>query len=221
MTTLTVQKDTDIMVIDEISDRDLLNLCIADPSLSICRDDNFWRERLFRKHGRVQKSPEKTWKTFYLQLVYYMGYVYLNISMSSAARGGHQDLVDFFIQKGANDLNTGMENAAEGGHRDLVEFFIQKGANNLDRGMYLAALRGYKDLVNFFIQKGANYWDGGMAGAARGGHRDLVEFFIQKGARDWKYGMESTAPGHRDLVKFFRKKMKEKKNERKITRFFR
>jgi sulfur relay (sulfurtransferase) DsrC/TusE family protein len=33
--------------------------------------------------------------------------------------------------------------------------------------------------------------------------------------------MESTAPGHRDLVKFFRKKMKEKKNERKITRFFR
>jgi hypothetical protein len=183
MTTLTLQKQTDIVISDEISDRDLLNLCIANPSLSICRDDNFWRERLFRKYGNVQKSDEKTWKTFYLQLLYYMDKSdnNANKAMRLAAKGGHRDLVDLFIQRGANDWNLGMYGAAEGGHRDLVDFFIQRGATD---------------------------WNSGMARAAEGGHRDLVEFFIQKGADDWVLGMECAAlEGHRDLVKFFKEKM--------------
>ena len=70
-----------------------------------------------------------------------------------------------------------MDGAALGGHKDLVEFFITKGANNWDRGMTQAALGGHKDLVEFFICKGANNWEGGMEDAALGGHEDLAEFF--------------------------------------------
>ena len=43
--------------------------------------------------------------------------------MENAARGGHKDLVDFFIEKGGNDLNSGMSFAATRGHKDLVLFF--------------------------------------------------------------------------------------------------
>ena len=50
--------------------------------------------------------------------------------MSSSVQGGHKDLVEYFISKGANDWNWGMDRAAQGGHKDLVEFFISKGANN-------------------------------------------------------------------------------------------
>jgi hypothetical protein len=160
MTTLTLQKQTDRIVTDEISDRDLLNLCIANPSLSICNDNNFWRDRLFQKYGRIEKSSEKTWKTFYLQLVYYM-------------------------DKSNNDVDTAMELAANGGHRDLVDLFIQRGATNWKWGMYRAAEGGHRDLVDFFIKKGATDWNWGMSGAAEGGHRDLVDFFIQKGANTW------------------------------------
>ena len=47
--------------------------------------------------------------------------------MRCAAIGGHKDLVEFFISKGANDWNWGMRGAAEGGHQDLVDFFVAKG----------------------------------------------------------------------------------------------
>ncbi len=46
--------------------------------------------------------------------------------MYGAAEGGHKDLVEFFIEKGAKDWNQGMLDAREGGHIDLVEFFRKK-----------------------------------------------------------------------------------------------
>ena len=48
--------------------------------------------------------------------------------MKLATQGGHRNLVDFFISKGANGWNGGMFYAAEGGHQDLIDFFISKGA---------------------------------------------------------------------------------------------
>lgn len=46
--------------------------------------------------------------------------------MGGAARGGHKDLVEFFITKGANEWNDGMRAAARGGQKDLVDFFKGK-----------------------------------------------------------------------------------------------
>ena len=180
MTTLTRQKDTDKIISNEISDRDLLNLCIANPSLSICKDDNFWRERLFRKYGRAEKSPEKSWKTFYLQIVYYTDKINnVDREMYYAAKGGHRDLVDFFIKKGAKDWNLGIYGATQGGHMDLINFFIDKGAD-INWGLETAARGGRRDLVDFFIQKGADNWVGGLYNAANAGHHDLVQFFQKK-----------------------------------------
>ena len=67
MTTLTGNKATDVLITENLTDRELLNFCIASPDTSICRDDNFWRDRLFKRQGRVEKSPNKSWKTFYLK----------------------------------------------------------------------------------------------------------------------------------------------------------
>ena len=53
--------------------------------------------------------------------------------MTFAAEGGHQQLVELFILKGANCLNQEMYGAARGDYKELVEFLIEKGANNLDR----------------------------------------------------------------------------------------
>ena len=50
----------------------------------------------------------------------------LNGGLIEVAKGGHKDLVKFFISKGANGWVWGMAGAAEGGHNDLVEFFKTK-----------------------------------------------------------------------------------------------
>jgi hypothetical protein len=52
--------------------------------------------------------------------------------MHGAANGGHKDLIDYFISKGADDWNAGLRGAAGGNHKDLVEFFISKGADDFD-----------------------------------------------------------------------------------------
>ena len=82
-----------------------------------------------------------------------------NESLYEAARGGHADLVVFFISKGASDWNLGMRGAAEGGHGDLVDFFISKGASSWNSGMRAVAQGGHGDLVDFFISKGASSWN--------------------------------------------------------------
>jgi len=50
--------------------------------------------------------------------------------MQGAAQGGHKDLIEWFISKGADDWNWGMERAAQGGHKELVELFKQKIGSN-------------------------------------------------------------------------------------------
>jgi hypothetical protein len=49
-----------------------------------------------------------------------------NTAIYCAARGGHKDLVEYFISKGADNWNYGMRGAAEGGHKELEEWFKQK-----------------------------------------------------------------------------------------------
>ena len=49
--------------------------------------------------------------------------------MVYATDGGHKDLVEFFVEKGADDWDWAMEHAIRKGHEDLQKFFIKKGAN--------------------------------------------------------------------------------------------
>ena len=83
-------------------------------------------------------------------------------------------------QKNERPLDRKMSEAAEGGHKDLVDFFISKGANYWNWGLLGAAKGGNKDLLDFFISNGANDWNCGLFGAAKGGHKDLVDFFEKK-----------------------------------------
>jgi len=54
----------------------------------------------------------------------------LNEGLFRACRGGHRDLAELMIKKGATDLNWGLEGACEGGHRELAEWMIEKGADS-------------------------------------------------------------------------------------------
>jgi hypothetical protein len=98
--------------------------------------------------------------------------------------------------------------ASEGGHRDLVNLFITKGATDWNWALQAASCGGHRDLVDFFIAKGANHWDWALEGASRGGHRDLVDLFIAKGANNWNLALYFASHGdHQDLIEFFKAKL--------------
>ena len=65
-------------------------------------------------------------ETKLLSLTYYSNKYTPNKALEKVAEKGRTDLVEFFIEKGANDWNKGMEVAARGGHKELVDFFKKK-----------------------------------------------------------------------------------------------
>ena len=212
MNILTGNKDTDLLILDNLDDKSLINFCLVNKEANrLCSIDSFWRNRLVRKYGEESlqfKSPERTWKQFYLSILkYWDDRDDMEESMLNAAEAGDKDLVDFFISKGADDWDSGMESAAEGGHKDLVDFFISKGANWWDWGMNGAARGGHKDLVDFFISK-ASDWGDSTYYAALEGHKDIIELFISKGINEHEWDMGKLGAikgGHEDLIDLFQK----------------
>jgi hypothetical protein len=108
----------------------------------------------------------------------------------------------------SRDWNWGLEGACWGGHRDLVELMIDKGADLWDEGLVAACRGGHRDLVEWMIDKGADDWNWGLEAACHGGHRDLVELMITKGdergfAFNWNWGLKAACNGgHCDFVEW-------------------
>lgn len=103
--------------------------------------------------------------------------------MYGAAKGGHKDLVEFFINKGADNWSYGLSGATQSGNLDLVDFFVKKGANDkivdFNEGLYIAAKNGDEKMVNYFIKKGADDIQFGLYGAKQSKNSDLIRFFYR------------------------------------------
>jgi hypothetical protein len=79
-------------------------------------------------------------------------------------------------------VNCALRGSCKGGHHELAELMIDKGANNLNWGLHYACLGGHHDLIEFMISKGADNFNGGLSGACEGNHLDLVKLMISLGA---------------------------------------
>jgi hypothetical protein len=182
---LSGNKDVDLKIMSNLDNRSLFNFFISDPKNEylkrLSENQDFWRNRLINDFPEFN-SQNKNWKQNYLALVYYSDKYTPNKAMKKLAKKGvkYKNLIDFFIEKGANLWNMGMYGAARGGHKELVDFFIEKGANFWNSGMYFAVLGGHKELVDFFIEKGADDWYSGMRGSKRGRNKELLDFFNRK-----------------------------------------
>lgn len=73
---LTGNKDADLLILSNLEDKDLFNFCLANQKAAVlCRDDNFWRNRFYKKYGALleeapQLKPEdQSWKNFYMSVI--------------------------------------------------------------------------------------------------------------------------------------------------------
>jgi ankyrin repeat protein len=103
-------------------------------------------------------------------------------ALRGACRGGYIELVQFMIERGANDWNYGLWNACYGDHIEIVWLMIEKGAYDWNYGLLGACQSGHIELVQLMIEKGADDWNGGLMNACFGGHVELIRLMIEKGA---------------------------------------
>ena len=121
-----------------------------------------------------------------------------------AAAGGHKELVQLMLDKGANNYNDGLACAAWGGHMGLVQLMLDKGADP-NNGLSGAALGGHLDIVQLMLDKGANNYNDGLRAAAKYGHKDVVQLMLDKGATNLDYALrESESYGHTECAELIR-----------------
>lgn len=80
-----------------INDKEIMHVCLNNPTSWFCNDENFWQDRLYKRYGKHPKMETKTWKQFYLQIVYITDkYQQKQDRLSAAIKKGDSDLIQFF-----------------------------------------------------------------------------------------------------------------------------
>ena len=83
-TGITGIKDTDFIILSNLNDRDVVNMCQVNRySRELCNNENFWMNRTIKRFARFSKSIKQDrvnlnlkWKEFYIKLVNITKYFY-------------------------------------------------------------------------------------------------------------------------------------------------
>ena len=67
----TQNKDADRLILQELDDRDLFSTILANKYVSTLPNENFWRNRLFKRYPSSlgYKKENQTWREYYLSLI--------------------------------------------------------------------------------------------------------------------------------------------------------
>lgn len=122
---------------------------------------------------------------------------------SGASRGGHIDILELFISKGASNWNECMNEACKGGHMNIIEFMIAKGANDWNLCLNTACLYRHLEISKLMIERGGNDFNSCMSNACYCDDLDFVRTMIEKGATDFNKSLRSACGiGNVKMAKF-------------------
>lgn len=130
---------------------------------------------------------------------------YLTKGLEGAADGGHIDLIESFLEKGATRSHNVHYYAAKNGSPEVMKFFDYTTDDQKCRRFEGASRGGRLDIVRRVLKedKGIVSIENGLLAAATGGHLELVTFFVENGAKNLYYPVRSAAKkGHLPVVKY-------------------
>ena len=152
-------KDVDMMVMEQLSDRDLLNLCSASKMThSICQNETFWRKRTEKKYDIFSKDDKRTWRNFYLAILRYQdtpgqGILDLSYKWGSPDTKRYLEnnvLVEYLKSLLKKHIETQLLKHVERINIPFPKSFINKTVNNLYNA---AAKSGDLDMLDGEIPK--------------------------------------------------------------------
>jgi hypothetical protein len=95
-----------------------------------------------------------------------------------AAQGGHRDILERALRKGANNIYWIAKMAAKGGNLDIVTDMVNREVRNFDGIAEYAAEGGHLDIVKYAINNGATNYDKIAEGAATAGYLEIVKYIL-------------------------------------------
>lgn len=96
-----------------------------------------------------------------------------------AAKHGNRKMIDLTITP--STLNTGLWGACEGGNLQLVEEFLNLGANDIDQALEYAAVSGNEEIIDLLLKLGVRKVDRAIISAIRNDHDEVTKKLIDWG----------------------------------------
>lgn len=200
---LTGLKDVDRFIIDQLSDREVLEFCKTSKysNEKIC-DETFFRNRVITHYSNTLKYKDKVkkrnWKNYFLSLVYYIDKLnseyQFNYLIGFKNKDGSPEL-EYLARKLAPnyykyDKNMALKNASRNGRLEVVKYLVeQEQAANIhaidDEVFILASYYGHLDVVKYLVEQGANIHandDGPLRIASENGNLPVVKYLVKQGA---------------------------------------
>ena len=166
MTTLTGNKDVDLTILEYLEDKDLFLFCetgkLDKYVRKLCGDEYFWMNRVRKTFGKLKKVENRTWKNFYLSLIYYID------------KYGDRKMEDTAFVRELSEKND----------TDLFTYFISIGKFLDWRSALLGAILGENiEIIQYFTPEGNDdqaYWRIAVDAAIRTGNLKNVIFLLPK-----------------------------------------
>jgi len=198
-----------ILIALELDLPSILNLCSTNKRIDslICKNGDFWKSKLIKDFNFIfygisnnKRDPQRYYYILYDKNI--------EKRIKKAVKYGYFDLVKFISDKMTyiKIFNLGLKYSIRNGSDEMIEYFIEKGANNWNIGLREAARKKDLKLIEYFIKKGANDWNEGLYGAAESGDKNIINYFIDKGANKWDKAIIAAAKNNLEIVLFFKKK---------------
>ena len=86
-----------------------------------------------------------------------------------ACSNNNTQIIDFLLERGANDWDTGLGGACGGDNMAVALRIISYGASDWNRSLYEAVSNDHPQLAAFLIEKEADDWEAGFRGACKSG----------------------------------------------------
>ena len=228
-------KDVYEYILNLADDKTTINMLRANPKVF---DNEIFYEKVMRKRYPLLiefRPPALSWKEFYLRMVYTLAKLeedykipYIptkgcnpekllvakkkyDAALFCAASGDNIPLIDYFLEKGAENINGASAYAAEYGNLNTVKYLISKGADNYEGVLQYAASGGKVDTMKLAIEYLEGFDFNGIAGeialvyAIFGGHIESINFLINNGARIKESDIEyAEKHGKHDIAEYLK-----------------
>ncbi len=220
---LTGNKNVDIIILNKLDDKDLVEACQVNKRADvICNDQTFWMDRIVTKFPEVPNDilrkykGGRTWSEYYINDLRKINKS-TKYYLIEGSRIGRLDYVIIALEKGADIHHKddwALRNASYNGRLDVIKYLISKRANinvNNDEPLRDAASKGYLDIVKYLVSQGANIHannDHSLVWASTLGYLEIVKYLVSQGAdinaQDNQALKGATERDHLDVVKYLK-----------------
>ncbi len=216
---LTGNKDVDRKILNNLEDKDLINICqVNKKARSLYDDQVFWMNRVFLRFGYVggdvlRENKDKywsSWSEYYIKDLRKINPRFTQLLSGSGQ--GRLDHVIISLKNGANNhVDESLISASRFGHLRVVKYLVGHGANihtNTDEPMRWASRNGHIEVVRYLVGLGANIHTNTdeLRWASRNGHIEVVRYLVGLGANIHTYNdyalRWASRNGHLGVVKY-------------------